>query len=290
MPGSSSDPGDGLEDAVREHQPGEVQLARAERGHLPVEDGDRLEVAVDDVADPGVAPAQHRSSVPVGALASSHARPRSMSGERPPSATAKSYQARVRARFARSGASPAWCGSRKANVARRPGCRAARRAPPPCCPAAGAAARRPRRTASCRRSCRAARRAAPTPSTRSIRKNGVPSTVAGRLHPADRRHRHVGELADEPHRVELVLELVRREDRHVLGRRARPGRRTRPSRCSPSSVHVGVEDEGLGRHAVGVDAGVQRDRRAPRRPAGAVASHSASRSARCRRRGWSAAS
>ena len=42
-----------------EHQPGEVHLARADGGHLPVEDSDRLEVPVEHVADPGVTPAEH---------------------------------------------------------------------------------------------------------------------------------------------------------------------------------------------------------------------------------------
>ena len=42
-----------------EDQPGDVELARTEPGHLPVEDRDRLEVAVHRVADPGIAPAGH---------------------------------------------------------------------------------------------------------------------------------------------------------------------------------------------------------------------------------------
>ena len=112
-------------------------------------------------------------------VASSQSSPRSTSGERPMSGTANSYQARVRARLRsqQRGARVPCGGSR--NVERRRGVGdrvqlgehldAA-------CPAGGAGPRATRRTASCRRSCRAARPAGTTPSIRSIRKNGVPST------------------------------------------------------------------------------------------------------------------
>src|SRR3954454_17155038 len=49
-----------LEHLVREDEPGDVQLARPETGHLPVEQRGRAEVAVDDVADARVTPRQHR--------------------------------------------------------------------------------------------------------------------------------------------------------------------------------------------------------------------------------------
>ena len=45
---------------MQEDHPREVDLARAERRHLPVEHGDRFEVAVEDVADACVAPVEHR--------------------------------------------------------------------------------------------------------------------------------------------------------------------------------------------------------------------------------------
>ena len=61
------------------------------------------------------------------------------------------------------------------------------------------------------------------PSTWSIRKNGVPSTVAGGLQPAHPRDRDVGEFADQPHHLELVVQPVRREHRDVVARWARPG-------------------------------------------------------------------
>ena len=50
---------DVLEEPVQEHEPAHVQLAGAERGHLPVEHGNGLEALVDDVADSRVAPAEH---------------------------------------------------------------------------------------------------------------------------------------------------------------------------------------------------------------------------------------
>ena len=55
------------------------------------------------------------------------------------------------------------------------------------------------------------------PSTWSIRKNGVPSTVALVVDPAHPGDRHVGQLADQPDHLELVVESVRREDGDVLG-------------------------------------------------------------------------
>ncbi len=98
-------------------------------------------------------------------------------------------------------------------------------------------------------------------------------------------------LADDPHGVVLVLQRVVREDREVVRRRARPGRRTRPCARSPSSVQVDVEDQGLRGHPVGVDAAVQRDHAGRRRRAGTVpASPRPAGGQRCRRRGSSAAS
>ena len=203
----------------------DVHLARADGRHLPVEDADRLEVAVEHVADPGVAPAQHRRRCRSGRLASSQARPRSMSrgapdvgdGEVVPGAGPGQVAAPARCRPAcvRGRGTRTW--------SRRPGSRAARRRRRPCCPGAGAAPRRRRRRASCRRSCRAARRGGTSPSIRSIRKNGVPSTS-----PVGSIQRTCGTgtsraLADDPDRVVLVLERVVREDRQVLGRGRDPG-------------------------------------------------------------------
>ena len=52
--------GEFLKDHVREDDPRHVQLARAERRHLPVQHRDRAEVLVEHVADPRVTPGQHR--------------------------------------------------------------------------------------------------------------------------------------------------------------------------------------------------------------------------------------
>jgi hypothetical protein len=59
--GQSEQRRDVLETAVRVDEPGEVDLARTDTGHLPVEDGGRREVLVDDVADARVAPADDGS-------------------------------------------------------------------------------------------------------------------------------------------------------------------------------------------------------------------------------------
>ena len=146
-----------------------------------------------------------------------------------------------------------------------------------------------RRPASCHRSCRAARPAARRPSMRSIRKNGVPSTSpVGSIQP-DGRHGHVGPLADDPHRVVLVLERVVREDRELVRRRRDPGDVLAPSAARrPRSRRV--EDQRLRGHAVGVDAAVQRDHRVGARGQRPVSQSSSSRPGRWLRRGASAAS
>ena len=48
---------------MEEDHPREVDLARTVARHLPVEHGDRCEVAIDDVADPGVAPVDDAGSL-----------------------------------------------------------------------------------------------------------------------------------------------------------------------------------------------------------------------------------
>ena len=72
--------------------------------------------------------------------------------------------------------------------------------------------------------------------------------LAGRLEQPDVRHRHVGALADDPHRVVLVLERVVHEDRELVRRRRdagdvlarlaarRPRSRSRRRRASPSDM------------------------------------------------------
>ena len=60
MPGSLEARGHVVEELVQEDHPREVDLGRPDRRHLPVEHGDRLEVAVEDVADARVAPVEHR--------------------------------------------------------------------------------------------------------------------------------------------------------------------------------------------------------------------------------------
>ena len=81
--------------------------------------------------------------------------------------------------------------------------------------------------------------------------------VARLLHPPHGGHGHVGQLAGDPHRVVLVAQRVAREDRHVLLCRSDPG----DVRAGTLLAVLGpgrVEHEGLRRHAVGVDAAVQR--------------------------------
>ena len=146
------------------------------------------------------------------------------------SVTAKSYQARVRARLRASGVvAPGWLrveeGERRR---RRRGSRAARRRSRPSRPAAGAGRPRRRRGASCRRSCRAARPAGSTPSIRSIRKNGVPSTEPVGSMKLTARHGDVGQLADEPHHFVLVVR-ARRSGRP--GSRRPPAPRARRTRA-----------------------------------------------------------
>ena len=84
--------------------------------------------------------------------------------------------------------------------------------------------------------------------------------VAGRLHPPDRRHRHVAVLSCQPHGIELILQPVRREDGHVLGGRSHSGDELALALLALLGPG-GVQDQGLGRHPVGRDAGVQRHRR-----------------------------
>ena len=82
--------------------------------------------------------------------------------------------------------------------------------------------------------------------------------LAGRLEEPDRRHRDIGVVADVLDGVVLVLEVVAREDRDVRGGRRHP--RDVLALTGPAVLGPGrVEDQGLRRHAVGVDAAVQRD-------------------------------
>ena len=98
MPGSSSIAGDRLEDLVGEDHPRHVELARPERRHLPVEDGDRLEVAVRSCCRSGGRPSRARCRRRCGRAGWPPARPAPArpAGERPMSGTAKSYHARAR--------------------------------------------------------------------------------------------------------------------------------------------------------------------------------------------------
>ena len=87
---------------------------------------------------------------------------------------------------------------------------------------------------------------------------GGAEDLAGLLQPPHARDRHVGELADLADHLELVAEVVAREDREVLGGRGHAGdeRVRRPlAALGPGRV----EDQGLRGHAVGVDAAVQHD-------------------------------
>ena len=76
---------------------------------------------------------------------------------------------------------------------------------------------------------------------------------ARRLEPPHPRHRNIGQLADLPDHLELLVHPVRREHRHVLGGRRDP---RHPLLLVPSTVGLPAsgQDDGLRRHPVGVDA------------------------------------
>ena len=249
--------GQRLEDLVGEDHPRHVHLARAEGRHLPVEDGDGLEVAVDHVADPRVAPAEH-GLVGVGQVGLEPGQ-RALDELR---ATAVGHRELVPLRGCGRGCAPArvspgWSWSRNAKVVA----------------ASGIACSRPMTStvASCRRRWSSTGGVvqpvvAEVVGHHVLRHHAVDAVhqeerraehVAGLLHPAHRRHRHVGELAGDPHGVVLVAQLVAREDRHVLLRRSDPGD-VLPAALLAALGPGRVEHQRLRRHAVGVDAAEQR--------------------------------
>ena len=71
--------------------------------------------------------------------------------------------------------------------------------------------------------------------------------------PPDAGDRHVGEFADLPDHLELVVESVCREDRDILGRWRHPGHPLLLDRSAVLLPPAG-EDDGLRRHPVGFDA------------------------------------
>ena len=259
MPGQLQRAGDGLEDAVREHQPGEVHLARADGGHLPVEDADRLEVAVEHVADPGVAPAEHRVGAgrdvglePREAALDERGRPavgdrEVVPGPGPRQVAAQRrvpggvrVQERERGRGVGDAVQPG--DHRHGAVLQPPLLLGARVEQPVVAEVVGQ---------------HIGRHHALDPVHQEERRA---EHVAGRLHPPDRRHRHVAVLGRQPHGVELVLQPVRREDGHVLGGRGHSGDELALAPLALLGPR-GVQDQGLGRHPVGRDAGVQGHRR-----------------------------
>ena len=265
-PGQLQHPGDRLEDLVGEDDPGQVELARADRGHLPVQDADRLEVAVEHVADPGVAPAQH-GLVGAGQVGLE------------PVETALDQR-----RAAEVGDREVVPGAGACEIAGQGGLAGV-----------GRVEERERRV-------RVGDRVQPRDHVdgrvlqpalvlgRGVVEPVVPEVVgqhvlrdhaldpvheeerraehlAGGLHPADLRDGDVGGLADDPDRVVLLLERVGREDREVVGG-GRDAGDVLPHAPLAALGPGDVEDQRLRRHAVGVDAAVQRDDRV-----GAVGQH-----------------
>ena len=108
-----------LEDHVREDDPGDVELARADGGHLPVQDGDGPEVLVQDVADPRITPHQNGfgGGHVGGEVLPSQVRARSTNSERPIPGTQNSYQSFSQPKCRRNAVSPGGSASaRKLNV------------------------------------------------------------------------------------------------------------------------------------------------------------------------------
>ena len=186
-PGMPAKAGEFLEDHVREHHPRGVHLARAQRRHLPVEHGDGLEVLVEHVAHPGVAPDEHRLRgrdvlgpvrlQPLERLLDERGpadvgRPRTGTRTAASSGCAATRLARRR-RLERPG-------TRK--YSRPEGLRAAWPARRRCCPAVHAVTQPVSRRTSCRRRCRASRRAGRhrthSPSRRTACRARCPSAPA----------------------------------------------------------------------------------------------------------------
>ena len=77
--------------------------------------------------------------------------------------------------------------------------------------------------------------------------------VARVLHPPDAGDRHVGQFADQSDDVELVVQAIGREHRHVRGARGDAGHPLLLRRLAVLLPLPG-QDDGLRRHPVGVDA------------------------------------
>ena len=187
-----------LEELVQEDHPGQVHLPGGEADHLPVEHGDRGEVAVQHVADARVAPAE-RGRALVGRASGRRARRTPLDERVRPVAGHPVVVVPLVGHVAsqrrwRSGRSS----SRKARSASVRGrWRGSRPAPGPMRPAGGPGRRGRRRRASCRRSCRASRRGAPRPRPApSRRRASRPPPASGSNHSAA-RHGH-GRCARRP--------------------------------------------------------------------------------------------
>ena len=241
-----------------------------------------LEVLVHDVADPAVAPAQDRvrralaRQVGLEPVERALGERRAADVGRRPTRTRPRPREVARERGRRPG-SVRGRGSRTSSA--RPGSRAGRRSPATELSCSRRWSSRSRRRASCRRSCTAARPAA-RPVDPVHQEERRAEHLAGRLEQPDVRHRHVGPLADDPHRVVLVLERVVHEDRELVGGRRDPGDVLAVLALAVLGP-VGVEDQRLRAHAVGVDAAVQGDLRVGALPAGPSRASLGQRRARC---------
>ena len=181
---------------MQEHEPGQVELARAERGHLPVEHGDGLEVLVHHVADACVAPAEHVGPAVGGPVLLQPGQ--AALDDRDPAAVVVQGPVVVGGAGRRRGAAASLRRTRgrgrRTRVSAWSRSRAGRRGPRCSARCSRALLLRGRRRAASRRTRRAGCPSATRPSIWSITKNGVPSGAAVRLVPAEPRDRDAAAL------------------------------------------------------------------------------------------------
>ena len=241
-----------------EEQPADVESPGTEGDHLPVQDGHRLEVAVDDVADAGVAPAQHRVALLLlrrdvglepgqgtldrrrgGEVADGEVVPRADLGE-------VAVQQRLAVLLGREVAEAA----QRVVDRVQPGqdvdggvLESALVGP--------VGVEEPVVTEG------VGQHVGRDDALDAVHEEaGSAQHLAGLLQPAHAGDRDVGELADLADDLVLVAELVAREDREVLGRRRDAG--DHGHGVAGAALGPGrVEDQRLRRHAVAVDAAVQ---------------------------------
>jgi hypothetical protein len=241
--------GEILEDPVGVDEPGDVQLAGPERGHLPVEDGGGGEAVVEHVADAGVAPGEDGGPLvdrPVGVEPGEGAfdqrgRQPVGGGEVVPSPGLghPAAQRRVPRRVGHQ--------EGEARLGLGDGVQAGQDVDGLVLEAAlvgRVGVVQPVIPERVRHDVR--RHPAIDPPHHEERR---PDGSGVGLAPPDRRHRYVGQLADQPDHLVLAGQVVGREHGHVVGVRGHPGDQA----LAPGSAAVvpaGIEQQGLAGHAV----------------------------------------